>query len=88
MNSLNADGLDDFVCIYGDGSVHAWINQWNGNGSNPPTFVEIGQISASPDGKLQDRTRVGDGMWETFDPLMFILVLSLLWNSITNTCEM
>ncbi|KAM0257394.1 hypothetical protein ACHAPA_011776 [Fusarium lateritium] len=56
---LNGDGLDDFACIGSDGAVFASINQGNGGGDKPPTFVYKGLWRAA-DSKYQGKVRLAD----------------------------
>ncbi|KFY97907.1 hypothetical protein V498_01794 [Pseudogymnoascus sp. VKM F-4517 (FW-2822)] len=58
---MNSDGLDDIVCIYGDGSLYLSINNGDGDHSNgnPPTFTWKGKIKDS-EGYSQDRVRLAD----------------------------
>ncbi|KAH8883564.1 hypothetical protein GQ53DRAFT_732005 [Thozetella sp. PMI_491] len=56
---VNADGLDDMVCVAADGSATASINQGNGSGSNPPSFTAIGTWKTS-EGYPRERVRIGD----------------------------
>ncbi|KAK4165172.1 hypothetical protein QBC43DRAFT_378166 [Cladorrhinum sp. PSN259] len=57
---LNADGLDDFVCVNPDGSADAAINNGDGTTSSPPTFRSIGNIRSATAGYDQSRVRWGD----------------------------
>ncbi|KAL2782461.1 hypothetical protein BJX66DRAFT_345814 [Aspergillus keveii] len=56
---INADGLDDFVCIAKDGTAYASINQGDGSGTRPPSFRQIGKIKDS-EGYPQSRVRLAD----------------------------
>ncbi|KAI0202301.1 hypothetical protein F4808DRAFT_449713 [Astrocystis sublimbata] len=56
---LNADGLDDFVCIDPDGNAFASINEGDGTSSKPPRFRSIGRIKDNV-GYKQNRVRLGD----------------------------
>ncbi|KAL5362439.1 hypothetical protein BJX96DRAFT_177152 [Aspergillus floccosus] len=56
---INADGLDDFVCIAKDGTAYASINQGDGTDSMPPSFKYIGKIKVS-EGYPQERVRLAD----------------------------
>ncbi|QKX60476.1 uncharacterized protein TRUGW13939_07621 [Talaromyces rugulosus] len=55
---INADGLDDMVCIGPMGDAYVAINQGNGDSNNPPTFVDKGRIIKS--GYSQSQVRLGD----------------------------
>lgn len=55
---MNADGLDDAVCIYPDGSLYLSINEGNGSGDTLPTFKEIGLIKDSEG--TRERVRLAD----------------------------
>lgn len=55
---MNADGLDDIVCISPDGDLNLAINEGNGNGDNLPTFKNLGQIKTGE--APQDRIRLAD----------------------------
>ncbi|KAJ2987290.1 hypothetical protein NUW58_g4590 [Xylaria curta] len=44
---INADGLDDFVCIAPNGDAYASINEGNGNANTPPKFHSIGLWKAN-----------------------------------------
>ncbi|OQE36040.1 hypothetical protein PENCOP_c012G03701 [Penicillium coprophilum] len=56
---INADGLDDFVCIGKDGTAYGSINQGDGTNYKPPTFKSIGKIK-EPEGYPQARVRLAD----------------------------
>ncbi|KAM0330967.1 hypothetical protein ACHAQA_003924 [Verticillium albo-atrum] len=55
---MNADGLDDIVCISPDGQLHLSVNEGNGSGDRPPTFKYIGHIKNSEG--TQSRVRLAD----------------------------
>lgn len=55
---MNADGLDDAVCIHDDGSLYLSINEGNGSGDKLPTFSYIGLIKDSE--APQERVRLAD----------------------------
>lgn len=59
---INADGLDDFVCIGPGGDAYASINQGDGDigTGKPPTFKDIGQIKDAVSGYPQAQVRLGD----------------------------
>ena len=46
---MNADGLDDFVCIDSKGNAHLSVNQGDGDRASgkPPSFKQVGQIKAT-----------------------------------------
>ncbi|THC94729.1 hypothetical protein EYZ11_005768 [Aspergillus tanneri] len=56
---INADGLDDFVCIAPDGTAFASINKGDGTDSSPPSFHYLGKIK-NPEGYPRDNVRLGD----------------------------
>lgn len=58
---MNADGLDDIVCIDPDGNAYLSINQGNGNGNNPPSFKRVSSDAKifSSKGK-QENVMLGD----------------------------
>ncbi|QKX57197.1 uncharacterized protein TRUGW13939_04305 [Talaromyces rugulosus] len=58
---INADGLDDYVCIALDGTAYASVNNGDGDpGSNtPPTFSDIGKWKDA-EGYDQAHVRLGD----------------------------
>ncbi|KAG9249745.1 uncharacterized protein F5Z01DRAFT_631089, partial [Emericellopsis atlantica] len=53
---FNGDGLDDFICIFANGEMHASLNE----GGNPPTFRQLGLYKSPELGKGRDRVRLGD----------------------------
>ena len=55
---MNADGLDDAVCINPDGHLYLSINEGNGSGDRLPTFRYIGRIKDSE--ATQARVRLAD----------------------------
>ncbi|EEU40647.1 uncharacterized protein NECHADRAFT_33967, partial [Fusarium vanettenii 77-13-4] len=57
---LNGDGLDDFACIGPDGAVYASINQGNGGGDKPPSFVYKGLWRAADSRFPQAKVRLAD----------------------------
>ncbi|RSL43787.1 hypothetical protein CEP54_014936 [Fusarium duplospermum] len=57
---LNGDGLDDFACIGPDGAVYASINQGNGGGDKPPSFVYKGHWRAADSRFPQAKVRLAD----------------------------
>ncbi|MBE3047573.1 VCBS repeat-containing protein [Candidatus Bathyarchaeota archaeon] len=44
---MNADGLDDCVCISPEGDLHVSLNEGNGSGDKLPTFKHIGLVKES-----------------------------------------
>ncbi|GIK05073.1 hypothetical protein Aspvir_009172 [Aspergillus viridinutans] len=59
---INADGLDDFVCIGPGGDAYPSINQGDGDigSGKPPSFKDIGQIKDAVSGYPQAQVRLGD----------------------------
>ncbi|ETS73393.1 hypothetical protein PFICI_14998 [Pestalotiopsis fici W106-1] len=58
---LNADGLDDFVCISNpDGALYGVINNGDGSGSSGPTWTSIGLIKDADPNFPQAQVRLGD----------------------------
>lgn len=55
---MNADGLDDAVCISPNGDLYLSINEGNGDGDKLPTFRYIGLVKNSE--AEQARVRLGD----------------------------
>ncbi|KAK6069383.1 killer toxin subunits alpha beta [Seiridium cupressi] len=56
---MNADGLDDLVCIAPNGDAYLSVNQGDGTATNPPSFKYMGLIKSN-EGWAQDRIRLGD----------------------------
>ncbi|KAK7420361.1 hypothetical protein QQX98_002784 [Neonectria punicea] len=56
---MNADGLDDIVCIGQEGNLYLSINKGDGNGDKPPTFGFLDKIKEN-EGYAQDRVRLAD----------------------------
>ncbi|KAJ4258177.1 hypothetical protein NW762_008322 [Fusarium torreyae] len=58
---MNADGLDDIVCIAPNGDLSLAINNGDGNrgAGKPPSFKNIGKIKNN-EGYKQDRVRLAD----------------------------
>ncbi|KAK2765017.1 hypothetical protein FQN54_008716 [Arachnomyces sp. PD_36] len=57
---MNADGLDDFVCIGREGNLYAAINQGGGSDDAGPEFVQIGQLRTMSGDYNQDNVRLAD----------------------------
>ncbi|KAF4412991.1 Multidomain esterase [Colletotrichum fructicola] len=59
---MNADGLDDLVCIDPDGNLYLSINQGDGSDSKPPTFKRVSTTAKIKDteGFKQDRIVLAD----------------------------
>ncbi|KAM7189559.1 hypothetical protein V8F20_010098 [Naviculisporaceae sp. PSN 640] len=60
FHDLNADGLDDFICVFPEGDAFAAINNGDGSSTRPPTFRAIGRIRPQMSGYGQSRVRFGD----------------------------
>ncbi|KPM46037.1 hypothetical protein AK830_g415 [Neonectria ditissima] len=56
---MNADGLDDIVCVGPEGNLYLSINKGDGNGNNPPSFEFLDKIKEN-EGYKQDRVRLAD----------------------------
>lgn len=58
---MNADGLDDFVCIDKDGNAKLSVNQGDGGGDKPPSFKRVSPdaIIKKSEGK-RSRVRLAD----------------------------
>jgi hypothetical protein len=58
---MNADGLDDLVCIGPDGNAYLSVNQGDGTATKPPTFKRIsGPALIKPGEAPQERVRLAD----------------------------
>ncbi|KAI0967672.1 carbohydrate esterase family 3 protein [Xylaria arbuscula] len=53
---VNNDGLDDFICIDPSGNMFVSINE----GTNPPSWRDVGKFKNAVSGYGQDRVRLGD----------------------------
>ncbi|GKU09908.1 unnamed protein product [Fusarium langsethiae] len=53
---VNADGLDDFICVQANGELYVSINK----GGSPPTFQNVGLYKKQEMGLGRDRVRLGD----------------------------
>ncbi|KAI1273788.1 hypothetical protein F5Y07DRAFT_402064 [Xylaria sp. FL0933] len=53
---VNNDGLDDFICIDPSGNMFVSINE----GTNPPSWRDVGKFKDAVSGYGQDRVRLGD----------------------------
>lgn len=58
---MNADGLDDIVCIGPEGNLYLSVNQGDGDraAGKPPTFKFYDKIKEN-EGYAQDRVRLAD----------------------------
>ncbi|KAF7550314.1 hypothetical protein G7Z17_g5812 [Cylindrodendrum hubeiense] len=58
---MNADGLDDFVCIAANGDAYLSINQGDGDRASkkPPTFKSLGKIKSN-EGSKRDHIVMAD----------------------------
>ncbi|KAK1239333.1 hypothetical protein MKX07_008821 [Trichoderma sp. CBMAI-0711] len=59
---MNADGLDDIVCVDPDGNAYLSINQGDGTATKPPTFKRVSATAKIRDtvGFKQNRIRFAD----------------------------
>lgn len=44
---MNADGLDDHVCIHPNGDISVSVNNGDGGGNSPPSFTDVGVVEAT-----------------------------------------
>jgi len=57
---INADGIDDFVCVTVAGDAYHAVNQKDGSATSPPTFVRSGATWKANEGFAQDHVVLGD----------------------------
>lgn len=55
---MNADGLDDLVCIHPNGDLYLSTNNGDGSGGKPPSWTWHGKIAST--GAKQERIRLAD----------------------------
>lgn len=44
---MNADGLDDHVCIHPNGDISVSVNNGDGDGDSPPSFTDVGVVEVT-----------------------------------------